>query len=101
VTKDALKARGVLADNADNPGVFCYAAEESRGHLFSCPFTYSVRTSTYCWMGLEGAYAESSVDHFTHHGILARGKRRKRLRHLIWLAVIWSLRGGHLTSMRV
>lgn len=27
----------------------------------------------------------------SHHHILARGRRRRRLRHLIWLAVIWSL----------
>jgi hypothetical protein len=92
VTKDALKARGVLADNADIPYVFYYAAEESSDHLlFSCPFAYSVQTSIDGWIGFKSAYAHSSVDHFTHHGILARGIRRKRLRHLIWLAVIWSL----------
>lgn len=66
MTKGALKARGVLADNADNPCVFCYAAEESSDHLlFSHPFAYNVRTSIYGWMGFKGAYANCSVYHFT------------------------------------
>lgn len=42
-------------------------------------------------MGLEGEIHGDGVSHFLQHGELIKGKKLKRVRHLIWCAVNWNL----------
>jgi hypothetical protein len=52
--------------------------------------SYDVWTSIYRWLGFEGAYAATAVDHFMQHGEMFVGKKRKKTRHLVWLYFIGS-----------
>jgi hypothetical protein len=49
-----------------------------------------VWTSIYRWLGFEGAYAATAVDHFMQHGEMFIGKKWKKTRHLVWLYFIGS-----------
>jgi hypothetical protein len=91
-TKDALLDRGIFPNQIDPLCVFCEGATETCNHmLFSCPFAYGVWLSVYGWLGFDGAYAMNGVDHFLQHGSLFGGKKWKKIKHLVWLATVWSL----------
>jgi hypothetical protein len=48
-----------------------------------------VWTSIYRWLGFEGAYAATAVDHFMQHGEMFIGKKWKKTRHLVCVAICY------------
>lgn len=74
--------------------VFCFLYDESCGHLFfffTCLFSYRVCSLIYVWLGFSGVFHYDGINRVLQHGNLFSGKRIWKVRHIVWLAVVWSL----------
>lgn len=91
-TREALLKRGVISGTHNDSCVFCFIQRESCSHLFfSCQFSYAIWVAVYSWLGISTVSHIEGREHFIQHGFFLRGKRYRKVRHIVWLAVVWSL----------
>lgn len=91
-TRDMLLSRGVLNANSNISCVFCSRESEDTNHLFfSCDFSYHVWMTINRWTGAMGLMQNSGYNHFLQFADVLKGKKHRRGRHIIWMAVVWVL----------
>lgn len=91
-TRDALSRRGILSSPHESCCVFCFRMDESISHLFfECPFSYNLWNSILAWLGFEGVHHYDCISNFFHFGGFFRGKKLKKVRYLMWCAVVWNI----------
>lgn len=91
-TKAQLNRRGVFMADGSANCVFCCREIESANHLFfSCGFSHRVWQTIDAWSGLNGTANTAGVEHFLSFAGTIKGKKRRRSRHIIWMATAWVL----------
>jgi hypothetical protein len=91
-TREVLFQRGVITNIHETCCVFCFDLMESIDHIFlTCRVTATVWSLIFVWMGIQGSSARNIQQHFLWFGDLLKGKHSKRVKHIIWLATMWSL----------
>lgn len=89
-TRMALQQRGVFVFNPGPSCVLCFRHDEDIEHL-SIHFRLSdqVWQQVQAWAGLPQTNCSSLWEHFVQHEINHGGKKRKKVRSLLWIAVVW------------
>lgn len=91
-TCEALHRRGVLTSVRDLCCVFCFKETETISHLFcTCVMTKEIWNRILAWMGTDMLCNIKLVTNFMHFGEIFKGKKRKGIKHLIWIAVVWNI----------
>jgi hypothetical protein len=91
-TRDALFRKGIITNSVDSCCAFCLSEVEDIHHVFfNCSVVASVWENIYKWMGVNPIGYNSILQHFVMFGQVFKGKKIKRLRHIIWLATTWSI----------
>ena len=91
-TRDALSRRGVLRDDADRRCVLCSSEDETIKHIFlDCRVAKKIWQQVCLWLDVPIVEGEDIQAHFMAFGKLIKGKKQKRVKHLIWMAVIWNI----------
>lgn len=64
-------------------------------HLFfECKIAVQVWKRVANWLGVNESDHREPLDHFLRHGGFFTGKKRKKIRYVIWLAVTWIIWGA-------
>jgi hypothetical protein len=91
-TREALIHRGVLNINVDRCCVMCLNMDETLEHVFlNCQVTVAVWSHVLRWLGASYFNASNVQQHMLMFGELIKGKKYKRVTHIIWLATMWCL----------
>ncbi|KAK2457421.1 hypothetical protein QL285_004692 [Trifolium repens] len=91
-SREALFRKGIITNPMDSCCVFCNSEMEDINHaFFKCSVTGTVWNSIFRWMGVNTIAFNSISHHFLLFGQLTKGKKVKRLRHIIWLATTWCI----------
>jgi hypothetical protein len=91
-TREVLFQRDIITNTHETCCVFCFDLMESIDHIFlTCRVTATVWSLIFGWMGIQGSSARNIQQHFLWFGDLLKGKHSKRVKHIIWLATMWSL----------
>lgn len=91
-TREALFRRGVIHSQHEKGCVFCFLEDETVSHLFlNCHIIKNIWQLVFSWLGEPYCDEDDVTTHFMEFGKMIKGKRQKRVKHLIWLAVIWNI----------
>lgn len=91
-TRDLLLTRDILVGVNNAVCVLCSSVGESGNHLFfSCDFSYNVWLDINTWTRAVGPLQNCGVQHFLSFVGCLAGRRFRRGRHVIWMAVVWVL----------
>lgn len=91
-TRVELQQRGVLDQNHGRSCVFCLREDEEVEHMFfTCVTASWVWQQINEWAGFEHKVYNGRWDHFMLHPVNIVHKKKKKLMHMVWLAIIWTL----------
>jgi hypothetical protein len=91
-TREALFCKDIINNNNERCCVFCFTKQEEINHIFfTCSVTIQVWQCIFRWLGTRFLLFEDIFQHFTVFGEIAKGKNSKLFRHIIWLAMTWSI----------
>jgi hypothetical protein len=93
-TREALFRKGIITNSLETCCVFCQNVQEDIHHIFfTCSIAATVRI--FRWMGVNSIAYISIPQHLILFGRLIKGKKQKRLKHIIWLATTWCIWRAH------
>lgn len=91
-TRDALMRRGLLDSIHDTCCILCFGEEESTSHLFfNCVQAREVWKEVFKWLDTPTIQLQDPIQHFIRFGMMLKGRKLKRLKHLVWIATIWGI----------
>lgn len=94
-TKESLANKGVFGPNGAVTCVFCSKDVENHSHLFfTCGFVYKVWMAVNLWSGAVGPMHNRLIvvlTIFLYFAGTLKGRKRRRSRHVIWMATAWVL----------
>jgi hypothetical protein len=91
-TREALYSKGIITNQLDRYCVFCRDEFEDIDHVFfKCNATATVWECIFKWVGINTPAFSSTTQHTLLFGNLFKGKKTKRMRHIIWLAITWCI----------
>lgn len=91
-TREELFKRGVLTSTRDLCCVLCFKEIETTTHLFCrCEFTKKVWRKIVSWIRLDVDVQDDVLINFFQFGELIKGRKRRELKHLLWIAVVYNL----------
>lgn len=91
-TRELLLKRNIINPNLGVSCVLCFRSVESRNHLFfTCEFSYRIWVAVLDWLGGAGVFQSGCIDHFVQFSEMLKGKKARRVKNIIWMAVSWAL----------
>jgi hypothetical protein len=91
-TREALYRKGVVTNNLERCCVLCFRENEDTHHVFiNCSISVQVWQFIFKWMGTNLTLPIDVQRHFSLFGELSKGDKSNRYRHIIWLAMTWSI----------
>lgn len=91
-TREALHRRGILTFARDLNYVFCFKEIETISQLFgTCEVTKEIWSRIFAWLGVDANLSSDLVSNVIQFGEFFKGKQRRGIRHLIWIATDYRL----------
>lgn len=91
-TREALFRRGILVSTRDLCCVFCFKEIKTASHLFCrCEVMRKIWSLVLLWLDTDEDQYDCVVSSFLEFGRKLKGKKRRRVKHLIWIAVVWNI----------
>lgn len=91
-TRFNSQQRGVLTQCVGCSCVFCFREDEDLEHLFfKCSLSVRFWRLVDEWASISQGNFSGRWENFLQHLISIQHKKRKKIRHMIWIAVVWVL----------
>lgn len=91
-TRDTLVRRGIIVNEFERGCGLCFFEEETVNHLFcQCRTTRRVWEAILQWLGVNRFCEEDVNSHFISFGMGLKGRKLRKVKYLVWMAVVWAL----------
>lgn len=89
-TRDNLRRRNIIGDQADVSCAFCKNASESIDHIFlECGFIAPLWYRCFEWMEIQSVISNSIANQFLLMWGMFKEKKKRKLLLALWSGLIW------------